>query len=82
MIPSTCLREKRGTPFVESLRRERVHLPTGREWTATIERGDNELKAKESEGRIIFGSLSADYESPINPIRNFRPHKMALICDS
>ncbi len=51
-------------------------------WTATIERGDNELEAKESEGRIIFGTLSAAYESPINPIRNGRSHKMGLICDS
>jgi hypothetical protein len=30
------------------------HLATGREWTATIEHGDNELEAKESEGRIIL----------------------------
>jgi hypothetical protein len=29
-------------------------LATGREWPATIERGDNELEAKESEGRIIL----------------------------
>jgi hypothetical protein len=43
--------------------------------------GDNELESKESDGRVIFGSLSADYGSPINPDSKRRSSQDWVICD-